>query len=161
VCAQVRMGPGSRSKVWDPGPWIQCVLHDPRAYKAHFVGYDYTSTLTKTYKVIEVYADGRYGKVRSSKDVIFDHSINFRSACPSDLPTDEAFLLARGARNLDGSHPMETRIRFAEHTAKHGPYQQNLQPNANPPPSILRKPPDTNTFPAQLHRIDQVDPTQH
>jgi hypothetical protein len=26
VCAQVRMGPGSRSKVWDPGPWIQCVL---------------------------------------------------------------------------------------------------------------------------------------
>jgi hypothetical protein len=27
VCAQVRMGPGSRSKVWDPGPWIQCVLH--------------------------------------------------------------------------------------------------------------------------------------
>jgi hypothetical protein len=96
-------------------------IGDPCAYKAHFVGYDYTSTLTKTYKVIEVYADGRCGKVRSSKDVIFDHSINFRSACPSDMPTDEAFILARGARNLDGSHPMETRIRFAEHTAKHGP----------------------------------------
>jgi hypothetical protein len=103
-------------------------IGDPRAYKAHFVSYDYTSTLTKTYKVIEVYADGRYGKVRSSKDVIFDHSINFRSACPNDMPTDEAFLLTSGARNLDGSHPLETRIRFAEHTAKHGPYQRNLRP---------------------------------
>ena len=136
-------------------------IGDPRAYKAHFVGYDYTSILTKTYKVIEVYADGRYGKVRSSKDVIFDHSINFRSACPNDMPTDEAFLLASGARNLDGSHPLETRIRFAEHTAKHGPYQRNLRPYAKPPPSILRQPPDTNPFPAQLHRIDQIDPTQH
>jgi Reverse transcriptase (RNA-dependent DNA polymerase) len=74
---------------------------------------------------------------------------------------DDAFLLARGARNLDRPHPMETRILFAEHTAKHGPYQRNLRPYANPPPAILRKPPDTNTFPAQLHRIDQVDPTQH
>jgi hypothetical protein len=29
VCPQVRMGPDSRSKVWDPGPWIQCLLHCP------------------------------------------------------------------------------------------------------------------------------------
>jgi hypothetical protein len=26
-CALVRKGPGSRSKVWDPGTWIQCVPH--------------------------------------------------------------------------------------------------------------------------------------
>jgi hypothetical protein len=25
LCALVRKGPGSRSKVWDPGTWIQCV----------------------------------------------------------------------------------------------------------------------------------------
>jgi hypothetical protein len=40
VCAQVGMGPGSRSKVWDPGPWIQCVLHRgapkrPKCFKRH------------------------------------------------------------------------------------------------------------------------------
>jgi hypothetical protein len=29
VCALVRKGPGSRSKVWDPGTWIQCVPHCP------------------------------------------------------------------------------------------------------------------------------------
>jgi hypothetical protein len=28
-CALVRKGPGSRSKVWDPGTWIQCVPHFP------------------------------------------------------------------------------------------------------------------------------------
>jgi hypothetical protein len=27
VCAQVRMGLGSGSKVWNPGTWIRCVLH--------------------------------------------------------------------------------------------------------------------------------------
>jgi hypothetical protein len=26
VCAQVRMGLGSGSKVWNPGTWIRCVL---------------------------------------------------------------------------------------------------------------------------------------
>jgi hypothetical protein len=29
VCAQVRMGLGSGSKVWNPGTWIRCVLHPP------------------------------------------------------------------------------------------------------------------------------------
>jgi hypothetical protein len=28
VCAQVRMGLGSGSKVWFPGSWIRCVLHN-------------------------------------------------------------------------------------------------------------------------------------
>ena len=58
----------------------------PCAYKAHSIGYDHMSKLSRTYKVIKVCADGRYGKIRSSKGVIFDHSINFRSACPSDVP---------------------------------------------------------------------------
>ena len=63
----------------------------PRTCKAHIVGYDYTSKLPRRYKVIEVYADGRCGKVRSSKDVIFVYFINFRGACPSDMPIDDAY----------------------------------------------------------------------
>jgi hypothetical protein len=31
VCAQVRMGLGSGSKVWNPGTWIRCVLHSGKA----------------------------------------------------------------------------------------------------------------------------------
>ena len=71
--------------------WARCYVHIPlkdrnskigcpRAYNAHFVGYDYTSTLTKTYFVIEIHSDGTYGKVRSSKDVIFDQSLNFNAS---------------------------------------------------------------------------------
>ena len=41
------------------------------------------------YLVVEVYKNGQYGQVRSSKDVIFDSSINFRSDIP--LPPEEAF----------------------------------------------------------------------
>ena len=51
-----------------------------------FVGYDYTSTLTKTYFVIEIHSDGTYGKVRSSKDVIFDQSLNFNASTDTASP---------------------------------------------------------------------------
>ena len=77
--------------------WSRCYVHIPakdrtskigcpRAYNAHFVGYDYTSILNKTYYVIEIKEDGTYGKVRSSKDVIFDQSINFKNATPALAP---------------------------------------------------------------------------
>ena len=80
--------------------WARCYVHIPlkdrnskigypRAYNAHFVGYDYTSTLTKTYFVIEIHSDGTYGKVRSSKDVIFDQSLNF-TASPDTASPDSA-----------------------------------------------------------------------
>ena len=77
--------------------WSRCYVHTPsqdrtskvgcaRAYNAHFVGYDFTSTLTRTYFVIEINSNGTYGKVRSSKDVIFDQSINFPSVIPDTAP---------------------------------------------------------------------------
>ena len=80
--------------------WARCYVHIPlqfragkvgyaRAYKAHFVGYDYTSVLTRTYKVFEVYADCTYGKVRSSKSVIFDQSIKYTDS--STMKSLEAF----------------------------------------------------------------------
>ena len=36
--------------------------------------------------MIEIKEDGTYGKVRSSKDVIFDQSINFKAATPALAP---------------------------------------------------------------------------
>ena len=63
--------------------WTKCWVHiqtkdaggkvgHPRAYQARFIGYDITTTLEPTFKVIEILDKGRYGAVRISKDVIFD-----------------------------------------------------------------------------------------
>ena len=63
--------------------WTKCWVHiptkdaggkvgHPRAYEARFVGYDFTTTLEPTYKVIEILGKGKYGAVRISKDVVFD-----------------------------------------------------------------------------------------
>ena len=63
----------------------------PRAFKARLVGYSYTSTLEHVYKVIPVNANGSYGRVRISKDVIFDININFRLPVEATHPTDADF----------------------------------------------------------------------
>ena len=63
----------------------------PRAYQGHFVGYLYTSTLFDNFIVLEVHANGTYGKIRHSKDVIFDTSINFLNPDPDTFPEDDAF----------------------------------------------------------------------
>ena len=76
--------------------WVFISLEDrkgkigfPRAYKAYFVGYESTRTLEPTYKVIQVHPNGTYGKVRISKDVIFDDTIDFHTETES--PTDSEF----------------------------------------------------------------------
>lgn len=63
----------------------------PRAYLGHFVGYLYTSTLFDNFIILEVHPNGGYGKIRHSKDVIFDSSINFLHHDPDTFPDDEAF----------------------------------------------------------------------
>lgn len=68
-------------------------LGSPRAYRAHFIGYTYTTTLIPNYLVIEVLASGTYGKIRTSKDVIFDQSINFTKNIEADIPSDSDFAL--------------------------------------------------------------------
>jgi hypothetical protein len=73
--------------------WVCIALEDrkgkvgfPRAYKAHFVGYESSRTLEPTFKVIQVHPNGTYGKVRISKDIIFDDTIDFdtETVSPSD-----------------------------------------------------------------------------
>ena len=55
------------------------------------VGYSYTSTLERVYKVVPVGVNGSYGKVRISKDVIFDLNINFRLPIQITDPTASDF----------------------------------------------------------------------
>ena len=43
------------------------------------VGYEFPRTLESTYKVIQVYSSGTYGKLRISEDVIFDDMIDFKT----------------------------------------------------------------------------------
>ena len=74
--------------------WVHIALEDrkgkigfPRAYKARFVGYDLSRTLEPCFKVIEILPTGIYGKIRTSKDVIFDkdNNYNYTDEYPSDL----------------------------------------------------------------------------
>ena len=43
------------------------------------------------YRVVAKYANGTYGRVRITKDVILDMNFNFRSELESDLPTEAEF----------------------------------------------------------------------
>ena len=74
--------------------WVHIALEDrkekigfPRAYKARFVGYDLSRTLEPSFKVIEILPTGICGKIRTSKDVIFDKDTNYNNTdeYPSDL----------------------------------------------------------------------------
>ena len=66
-------------------------LGDPRAYKAHFVGYSNTTLCFPNYFVIPVYDNGQYGPYRESKDVIFDPTINFSVYTDNEEPYDREF----------------------------------------------------------------------
>jgi hypothetical protein len=70
--------------------WARCCVFialEDRKGKAHFVGYE--SSLEPTFKVIHVRPNGTYGKVRISKDVIFDDTIDFHTEIVS--PSDSDF----------------------------------------------------------------------
>ena len=62
-------------------------LGQARAFKEFFVGCSYSKYLQPCYRVVAKYANGTYGRVRITKDVIFDLTINFKSDLEKDLPT--------------------------------------------------------------------------
>ena len=68
----------------------------PRAYKAKFVGYHYSSIIEPVYKVIAVGLNGVYQGVRVSKDVIIDTTIDFNADDDDNLPTDHEFNIYSG-----------------------------------------------------------------
>ena len=81
--------------------WASCYVFIPladrvklgsrRAYKARFVGYFNTFLLFPNYFVLP-YSNGQYGKVRESKDVIFDPSIDFKIYVDDEEPYDREFV---------------------------------------------------------------------
>ena len=70
-----------------PSQRIGLILQDARALKGFFVGYSYAKYLQPCCRVVAKYANGTYGRVRITKDVIFDLTINFKSDLEKDLPT--------------------------------------------------------------------------
>ena len=64
---------------------------DPRAYKAHFVGYSNSTLLFPNYIVIPVNNKNQYLKERISKNVIFDPTINFIIYTKNEEPYDREF----------------------------------------------------------------------
>ena len=78
--------------------WSSCYVHipvkdrnkvgDPRAYKAHFVGYANISLMFPNCIVIPVSDNNRYSRHKESKDVIFDPTINFITYTQDEEPYD-------------------------------------------------------------------------
>ena len=83
--------------------WSKCYVHIPvelrhgkvgvkRAHKARFVGYDNTTILFPNYIVMEILDNGSYGKIKSSKDVIFDNSIDYTRRVEDEEPYEREFM---------------------------------------------------------------------
>ena len=115
--------------------WVHIALEDrkgkigfPRAYKARFVGYDLSRTLEPCFKVIEIHPTGIYGKLRTSKDVIFDNEYNYNNTDehPSDLDFSQ---LQQNIVNDISAVPL------ANPVVQKDPNQQ-IAPLANPVPPV-------------------------
>ena len=82
-------------------------LGQPIALKGFFVGYSYSRYLQPYYRVVARYANGTYGRVRITKDVIFHLAINFKSDLEKHLPSIGEFNnipsleLVHGEDNVD------------------------------------------------------------
>ena len=61
----------------------------PRAYKARFIGYSFTTIMSPSYIVIAVKENNNYGGPRISKDVIFDIQVDIQD--DDKIPSEEDF----------------------------------------------------------------------
>lgn len=83
--------------------WSKCYVYIPvelrkgkigvnRAHKARFVGYNNSTLLFPNYLVMEILDGGGYGRIKSSKDVIFDNSIDYETRITNEEPYDREFI---------------------------------------------------------------------
>ena len=81
--------------------WSKCYVYIPvelrqgkigvkRACKARFVGYHNSTILYPNYLIIE-YENNVYGRIRASKDVIFDNSISYNTSIENEEPYEREF----------------------------------------------------------------------
>ena len=130
--------------------WSKCYVHIPlelrprklgasRAYDARFVGYSFSSLEFKNYYVVQDYGKGVYGKVRSSKDVIFDDIEHYLENTTNDYPLDSDFVSTTSEPPSDyvASPPPEPPPRDTE------PTPVPPAPNESPP-AFLHPGPDTD-----------------
>ena len=68
-------------------------LREDRSYPAYMVGHTFTSVEFKQYYVVRNYGKGVYGKVRLSKDVVFDDYQHYLERTTNDYPLDPDFVL--------------------------------------------------------------------
>jgi hypothetical protein len=82
--------------------WLKCYVYIPleqrtgklgfpRTYNARFVGYALTSIEFRTYHIVEDKGHGVYGKVRCSKDVVFDDSDEYVYWTDDTFPGENAY----------------------------------------------------------------------
>jgi hypothetical protein len=162
--------------------WVYIPLNGevnaPRALKAHFAGYSYTTVLTKTYKYIEVYANGTYGKVRVRKDVIFDQSIHSTSMRQA-MPTEDAFGYGQTLSYPLNARNDKHRVRFSdshmlsrtgEPPVPTPPIAPILKPTVAPdtprtdlpsPDPLIEQPKKPPRYLSEIQRIDRIETTQH
>ena len=76
----------SKCYVFIPTEFRQGKLGRNRAHEARFVGYDNTTILFPNYMVMEILDRGQYGKIKSSKNVIFDNSIDYNKNIHNEEP---------------------------------------------------------------------------
>ena len=78
-------------------------LGNKRAYKAKMIGYAFTHLMLPNYFVVP-FENGHYGRIRESKDVIFDPTIDFKIYKQNEEPYDREF------ENKDHYVPAQHRI---------------------------------------------------
>ena len=136
--------------------WAHCYVHiptkdrasklgAPRCYAARFIGYDYTSILVPVYFVIEILPKGQYGQVRSSKDVIFDMSLNFSPAVNRPLPLDSDFAALHIA--FEDAAPVDNAVE--------APAAVDLPP-AEPPDAPIGAPPIFDPMNFGSHAVPRI-----
>ena len=133
------------------------------------VGYSYTSTLERVYKVIEIKLNGTYGKLRISKDVIFDLNINFRLPCNDSTPNDNDFIRLSPRPYLEAPplpltpHPtaLPDTIVPPRPTAPQRPPDPEPDPEPDPDPDPNSNPPSYDSselYPYVEHLDDDGNP---
>jgi hypothetical protein len=144
----------------------------PRIYNARFEGYALMSVEFRTYYVVEDKGHGVFGKVRCSKDVVFDDSDEYIYWTDDNFPAENAYVVAAVAEDPEFQVP-EVQVPEVQVPVDQAPQVQgSLLPY--PPRSFVEAPvlallphsqeqateediPDTDLPPPALHEDDIED----
>ena len=145
--------------------WTPCYVYIPpemrngklgedRSYPAYMVGYAFTSVEFKQYYVVRNYGKGVYGKVRLSKDVVFDDYQHYLERTTNDYPLDPDFVLDE----TPDADPVAVPVPPEPAPAAPDPPVHVPPPRDLPAPPPVPVPPDpAPEYPAVLHPGQEPD----